>query len=126
MISPIVSEYLTLYPAVSLDLTAGDRSIDLVEHGFDLAVNAIPPPESSVIVKHMTPWRHVLCCAPSYLAQREASASPDDLAHHNCLRFASRRRLRLKASTIACYGTSVAKPDRGHRWLRELVFAKIG
>lgn len=87
-LTPIVSEYLTLYPAVSCDLTAGDRHLDLIEHGFDLAVNAIPPPESSAIVRRLTPWRHVLCCAPSYLDQRDAPQRPSDLAHYNCLRYA--------------------------------------
>jgi DNA-binding transcriptional LysR family regulator len=88
LLTPVVSEYLALYPGVNLDLAAGDRFLDLVEHGFDLAITAVPPPESSVIVKRLTPWRHVLSCAPSYLEARDAPIRPADLAHHNCLRYA--------------------------------------
>ena len=88
LLTPIVAEYLTRYPAVTCELTAGDRYIDLVEHGYDLALNSLPPPESSLIVRRLTPWRHVLCCASSYLDERDAPLRPSDLAHYNCIRYA--------------------------------------
>jgi DNA-binding transcriptional LysR family regulator len=87
-ISPVVAEFLALYPAVSVDLRMGEQMIDLIEGGFDLAINALSPPESSLIVRRLTPWRHILCCAPAYLQTHEAPASLADLAGHNCLRYA--------------------------------------
>lgn len=80
-LAPVVDEFLTLYPAVAVDLSIGERAVDLIEDGFDLAIRATPPPDSSVIVRQLTPWRHILCCAPS-------PARPADIAHHNCLRYA--------------------------------------
>src|SRR3954452_2417625 len=87
-LAPIASEFLTLYPAVGMELTVGENMPDLIEDGFDLAIRTIQPPESELTVRWLTPWRHILCCAPSYLASHPQPDRPSDLAHHNCLRFA--------------------------------------
>ncbi|KQP77455.1 LysR family transcriptional regulator [Methylobacterium sp. Leaf117] len=86
--APVLREYLALYPAVTVDLTVGDRMVDLIEDGYDLAIRATPPPDSGLIVRKLTPWRHVLTCAPAYLDNHPAPVQLSDLAHHNCLRYA--------------------------------------
>jgi DNA-binding transcriptional LysR family regulator len=87
-LAPVMEEYLTANPAVSVDLTVGDRNADLIEDGYDLAIRATPPPDSGLIVRRLTPWRHILCCAPAYLGSRPTPEDLADLAHHNCLRYA--------------------------------------
>jgi DNA-binding transcriptional LysR family regulator len=87
-LAPVIDEFLTLYPATSIDLTVGERMVDLIEEGFDLAIRTTPPPDSTLIVRRLTPWRHILSCAPTYLDTHPAPARPADLAHHNCLRYA--------------------------------------
>ena len=87
-LAPVMGEYLTAYPAVSLDLMVGDNNSDLIEDGYDLAIRATPPPDSGLIVRRLTPWRHVLCCAPAYLEDHPIPDDLPDLAHHNCLRYA--------------------------------------
>jgi DNA-binding transcriptional LysR family regulator len=86
-LSPIFDEFLSLYPGVSVELTTGERSVDLIEEGFDLAIRTIPSPDSSLIVRRLTPWRHVLCCAPGYTEAHPEIKHPSDLAQHNCLRY---------------------------------------
>jgi DNA-binding transcriptional LysR family regulator len=86
-LAPVASEFLSLYPAVSLDLVVGEQMVDMIEDGYDLAIRATPLPDSELIVRRLTPWRHVLCCAPGYLAAHPAPGEPADLAHHNCLRY---------------------------------------
>jgi DNA-binding transcriptional LysR family regulator len=87
-LAPVIEEYLAAYPAVSVDLAVGDRNSDLIESGYDLAIRATPPPDSGLIVRRLTPWRHILCCAPAYLDARPIPDELADLAHHNCLRYA--------------------------------------
>jgi DNA-binding transcriptional LysR family regulator len=87
-IAPMVAEYLRNNPEVSLDLRTGDQMIDLLEEGFDLAIRPIVPPDSSLIVRRLASWRHILCCAPSYLEKHQAPQSPADLSSHNCIRYA--------------------------------------
>jgi DNA-binding transcriptional LysR family regulator len=85
---PVLSEFLNLYPAVSIDLTTEERMVDLVEEGFDLAVRTLPPPDSSLIVRRLASWRAILCCSQTYLEQHEAPKRPSDLTQHNCFRYA--------------------------------------
>ena len=87
-ITPVIGEYVAAYPEVSVDLTTGERMVDLVEEGYDLALRALTPPDSSLIIRRLTPWRHVLCCAPSYLEKHGPLHSADELAQRNCLRYA--------------------------------------
>src|SRR5689334_18870990 len=87
-VAPVLSEYMKLYPDLSVELTMGERMVDLIEEGFDLAIRATVPADSSLVIRQLAAWRHVPCCAPSYLETREAPRSPAELAGHNCLRYA--------------------------------------
>jgi len=86
-LSPIIGEFLNAYPAASVDLTVGERMVDIIEEGFDLAIRTLPPPDSSLVVRRLTAWRHMLCCSPTYLETHAAPKHPADLADHNCLRY---------------------------------------
>jgi DNA-binding transcriptional LysR family regulator len=87
-LQPVVSEYLSRNSGVAIDLRTGERVPDLVDEGFDLAIHTLPPRDSSVVVRRLTSWRHVLCCAPGYLARNPPPCQLADLARHNCLRYA--------------------------------------
>src|ERR1700733_16386 len=50
-IAPVVAEFLSQYPEVKVDLAIGERSIDLIDEGIDLAIRLTPPPDSSLIVR---------------------------------------------------------------------------
>jgi DNA-binding transcriptional LysR family regulator len=86
-IAPVAAHYLAANPGVSLDLRTGDQMIDLLEDGFDLAIRTIYPPDSSLAVRRLAGWRHVLCCSPAYLEKHPAPKTPADLAAHNCIRY---------------------------------------
>jgi DNA-binding transcriptional LysR family regulator len=88
-IAPAVARFLENYPEAAIDLRTGDRVIDLVEEGFDLSIRAVVPPDSSLIVRRLAGWRHILCCAPRYLETHAAPISLADVAKHNCLRYAN-------------------------------------
>ena len=61
-LTPVVGEFLTLYPAVAVNLTVGEGMVDLIEDGYDLVLRPIPSPDSRLIVRRLTPWRHI-CAA---------------------------------------------------------------
>ncbi len=87
-IAPVIAEFLSSYPGVKVDLSIGERNIDLIDEGFDVAVRMTPPPDSTLIVRSLATWRHVLCCSPAYLEKHGAPRQLSDLAEHNCVRHA--------------------------------------
>jgi len=87
-ISPVVGEFLAAYPDVKVDMTMGERMIDIVDQGFDIAIRLTPPPDSSLIVRSLATWRHVLCCSPSYLEKHPRPQQLSELTQHNCVRHA--------------------------------------
>ncbi|MBY3757496.1 LysR family transcriptional regulator [Azospirillum formosense] len=86
-IAPVIGDFVTRYPAISVELTIGEASVDIVDEGFDLAVHPLQPQNTSLICRRLTPWRHVLCAAPAYLEKHGTPQSLEDLANHNCLRY---------------------------------------
>jgi DNA-binding transcriptional LysR family regulator len=62
-IAPVVTEFLASHPEVKVDLGMGERAIDLIDAGFDVAIRLTPLPDSSLIVRSLATWRHVLCCS---------------------------------------------------------------
>jgi DNA-binding transcriptional LysR family regulator len=87
-VGPVVAEFMALYPEARIELTLGERMVDMVEEGIDLAIRTMLPPDSSLIARRLASWRHVLCCAPAYLEKHGPPRQLADLAAHNCLRYA--------------------------------------
>ncbi len=86
-IAPVIAEFIGQYPNVLIDLSIGERMVDLVEEGYDLAIRTLPPPDSSLIVRQLAQWRHMLCCSPDYLKTHDEPKTLEDLKAHNCLRY---------------------------------------
>jgi DNA-binding transcriptional LysR family regulator len=87
-VAPVVDEFLNRYPDVKVDLNMGERLIDVIDEGFDVAIRLTPPPDSSLIVRSLATWRHVLCCSPSYLDRHGRLQQLSELTEHNCVRHA--------------------------------------
>jgi DNA-binding transcriptional LysR family regulator len=84
-VAPVIAEFLGSYNEVKVDLTIGEKNADLIDEGYDLAVRLTPPPDSSLIVRSLATWRHVLCCSPAYLEKHEPPRQLSDLENHNCI-----------------------------------------
>jgi DNA-binding transcriptional LysR family regulator len=50
---------------VKVDLTIGERTIDPIDEGFDVA-GSRRRPIPVLIVRSLATWRRVLCCSPAY------------------------------------------------------------
>ena len=74
--------FLARHPALTLDITLADRTVDLVEEGYDVAVRIARLPDSTLISRHLATTRMVLCASPEYLRQHGSPRHPADLAGH--------------------------------------------
>lgn len=84
-IAPLVPRFAERYPKVELALSLSDRSINLIEEGFDLAVRIAELKDSSLAARKLAPNRRVVCASPAYLRAHGEPKTPQDLAKHNCL-----------------------------------------
>jgi DNA-binding transcriptional LysR family regulator len=85
-VAPVVADFLKQFSGVKVDLTIGERTVDMIDEGFDIAIRLTPPPDSSLIVRSLATWRHVLCCSPDYLEKHGPPKQLSELADHNCVR----------------------------------------
>jgi DNA-binding transcriptional LysR family regulator len=81
------SQFKAKNPKVSLDVTLGDRVVDLVEEGYDVAIRIARLPSSTLISRRLASTRMVLCASPKYLKQAGKPRHPHDLASHSILAY---------------------------------------
>lgn len=86
-LAPLWGEFRARHPKVTLDVTLGERVVDLVEEGYDLAVRIAQLPASSLISRKLSSTRMVLCASPTYLRRAGRPKHPADLADHAVLAY---------------------------------------
>ncbi|SIT39101.1 Transcriptional regulator [Paraburkholderia ribeironis] len=85
--APAMTDYLSAWPEVSLELDLSNRIVDLVDEGFDAAVRIGHLAESSFVARPLKPYRMRACASPAYLARAGTPHTPADLVQHECLGF---------------------------------------
>jgi DNA-binding transcriptional LysR family regulator len=88
-LAPLVASYMKCNPAVSVQLMLTDRTVDLIDEGFDVAIQIRELSDSSLVARRLSEVKMIACAAPSYLAAHGEPAHPQDLTAHNCLVFSA-------------------------------------
>lgn len=86
-LSPCLPDYMKLHPEVSVELTLSNRSVDLINEGYDAVFRVGDLSDTGLIAKRLAPYRLILCAAPSYLREHPPVTCPSDLTQHECLGF---------------------------------------
>lgn len=86
-ISPLMPEFLSRYPGLSVELETSDSLVDLVEEGVDVAVRFGSLSDSSMVARFLAGSRRSIVAAPSYLERHGEPTHPRELGDHNCLAF---------------------------------------
>lgn len=73
------------HPRIEVELLLGDRLVDLVEEGVDLALRIAELPDSSLVARRLAPVRLVCCAGRDYLEPQGRPDHPEDLTRHRCL-----------------------------------------
>lgn len=84
-VAPLVPKFAERYPDVQLALSLSDRTVNVVEEGFDLAIRIADLADSSLAARKLAPNRRVVCASPAYLRSHGVPGTPADLAKHNCI-----------------------------------------
>lgn len=84
-LAPAIFAYLEKFPKVTLDLRLEDRYVDLVDEGIDVALRISTMTDSSLIARKISEIRHIICAAPSLIAQHGLPRAPEDLRSLPCV-----------------------------------------
>jgi len=84
-LAPLWPQFLAKYPEVELDVALGDRVVDIVEEGYDLAIRISRGGSTAHVARKLATSHNILCAAPAYLAKHGQPAVPGDLTRHRCI-----------------------------------------
>ena len=84
-LAPAIKAFLDRYPKLKVEMTLNDRSVDLVEEGYDIAVHLGHAADPALTARKVAETALALVAAPAYVKARGAPETPADLAGHSCL-----------------------------------------
>lgn len=102
VLAPMLPDLAAMHPALKVDLGLNDRTVDLVEEGWDVAIRVGQLRAGDLIARRLAPCRLVLAAAPSYLAAYGTPLRVADLTAHNCLTYT------LSSAPVWAFGTGGA------------------
>ncbi|MCF3934070.1 LysR family transcriptional regulator [Acuticoccus sp. M5D2P5] len=88
---PLLAEFVTLYPGITLDLDVSDEIADVMGGEVDIAIRSGPLADSPLTARRLGETGQSVVASPAYLAREGTPLVPADLARHNCLDFGFRR-----------------------------------
>jgi DNA-binding transcriptional LysR family regulator len=81
-LSAVLREYQDRYPDVLLDIVVNDRVVNIVEEGFDVALQIFDPAVDVLVARRLFPVRRLFLAAPDYIARHGMPRRPLDLLRH--------------------------------------------
>ena len=89
IVAPALPEFLTLWPAIRVELGMTDRAVDLLGERVDLAVRVGSLPDSGLKSRRIGEIAQINVASPAYLAEHGIPLSPPDLERHWQIAYAS-------------------------------------
>jgi DNA-binding transcriptional LysR family regulator len=86
---PVINEFLTLFPDITIKLLQSDRNIDLIDAHTDLAVRIGELADSGLIATRVGSLRAMVCASPMFLQEHGLPRDPEALARLPCVVFNS-------------------------------------
>jgi len=87
----VLAPFARAYPDVKIDLELSNRTVDLVDEGFDLAIRAAASLDGRYVARALAPLDFGVFASPGYLREHGRPRRPADLARHRALVFVEPR-----------------------------------
>jgi len=84
-IAPLVNDFLLDHPKIDLDFHLTNRSVDLIEEGYDLAIRMGSMKDSSHLLRRLCDRVEYLCASREYIDQYGIPHTLAELNKHRCL-----------------------------------------
>jgi DNA-binding transcriptional LysR family regulator len=86
-IIPLLPRFLAQHPDIRVNPSLSDTVVDLLDGRFDLAIRMGRLQDSMLVSRKLASLQRIVVASPQYVCERGMPKHPDDLAHHNCLRW---------------------------------------
>lgn len=86
-LAPLISEFLSAHPDITIEAEFSNRFVDLPGERFDLSVRLGELADSRLVARKIADRQRLLCASPDYIKRNPALKHPGDLARHPCLIF---------------------------------------
>lgn len=88
-LQPVISDFASANPQLSVDIDFSDRLVDLIGEGFDVAVRIGVLTDSSLIARKLCPVRSNVAAAPGFWERHGTPQHPRDLERLSCVRYSN-------------------------------------
>jgi DNA-binding transcriptional LysR family regulator len=86
LLEDMLAAFVTMHPAVSLELDLSPRRVDLLAEGFDIALRIGElPDDATLVARKLAMLSKGLYASPAYLVEQGEPQSPQELAHHRAV-----------------------------------------
>ncbi|UIN19617.1 LysR family transcriptional regulator [Herbaspirillum frisingense] len=79
-LGPVVARYLADHPEVNVEVVLGDRYVDLIDAGVDVAIRIGKLDDSALVARRLAPCSMIACASPGFIAQHGLPATPQALS----------------------------------------------
>ncbi|AZY53658.1 LysR family transcriptional regulator [Bordetella avium] len=89
VLAPLLPEFMSAWPEVSIQMLATNRRVDLINEGVDLAlrVRTKLDTDAELVVRQFGAASSTLVASPAYLQRHGTPETPEDLLQHMTLSF---------------------------------------
>lgn len=85
LLAPHLPAFQARYPGLTLDFDLSDRHVDLVAHGFDMAIRLGGLADSPLRAQRLGSVPICVAASPAYLYHHGVPDCPQDLSHHTTI-----------------------------------------
>jgi len=110
-VAPALPRFLARYPGLTLQASASDRMVDMVDEGYDVLLRLGDVGDARLVARPLLQTRFVCCASPGFIERHGEPSVPSDLAGFDCLHFILPRAGRLREWQFAD-GETVTPPSR--------------
>lgn len=88
-LSPVLGEFLSQYPDITVNMVLNNRFVELISEGFDMAIRIGELEDSSLRARKLTESTRRMIGSPSYFQKFGRPMKIDDLNEHKLLHYSS-------------------------------------
>lgn len=114
LLSPVLDEFLTDFPEISVNMVLKNRYVELISEGFDMSIRVGEMEDSSLRARKITETTQRLIASPKYFQAHGRPLKIDDLNEHRLLHYSNQASANVWKITAP---SGEVRQVRGTGWL---------